>query len=138
MKTIGNVIWLVVFGVWLGVGYLLAGLLACLTLIGIPFGLQSFKLAGFVMWPFGRQLREGTGHRFSKGVLNIIWIVIGGVWLALAHLLLGVLACLTVIGIPFGLKNFAMAKLALFPFDSAVGPTGSPGPNDAPVAAVAD
>ncbi len=138
MKTIGNVIWLVVFGVWLGLGYLLAGLLACLTLIGIPFGLQSFKLAGFVMWPFGRQLREGTGHRFSKGVLNIIWIVIGGVWLALAHLLLGVLACLTVIGIPFGLKNFAMAKLALFPFDYAVVPTGSPGPNDAPVAAVAD
>lgn len=135
MKTVGNLIWFVLFGVWLGLGYLFAGVLACLTLIGIPFGLQSFKLAGFVMWPFGRQLQERSGQRFSRGVLNIAWIVIGGLWLALAHLLFGVFACITIIGIPFGLKNFALAKLALFPFDYAVVATGSAGPNDAPVAA---
>jgi uncharacterized membrane protein YccF (DUF307 family) len=133
VKTIGNLIWFVLFGVWLGVAYLVAGVFSCLTIIGIPFGIQSFKLAGFVMWPFGRQLREGSGHRFSKGVLNVIWIVIGGLWLSLTHLLLGILACLTVVGIPFGLKNFAMARLALFPFDYSVVRTGSPGPNDAPV-----
>ncbi len=138
MKTIGNLVWFVLFGVWLGLGYVLAGVLACLTLIGIPFGLQSFKLAGFVMWPFGRQLQETTGRRFSKGVLNFVWIIIGGLWLALAHLVLGVLACMTIIGIPFGLKNFAMAKLALFPFDYSVVATGSPGPNDAPVASASD
>lgn len=120
MKTVGNLVWFVFFGAWLGVGYLAAGVLSCLSVIGIPFGVQSFKLAGFVMWPFGRELREGNGHRLSKGVLNIVWIVFGGAWLALGHLLFGVLACLTLVGIPFGLKNFSMAKLALFPFDYSV------------------
>lgn len=133
MRTLGNVIWFVLCGVWLGVTYLLAGVLSCLTLIGIPFGLQSFKLAGYVMWPFGRELRVHTGARFSRGVLNIIWIVIGGLWLALAHVLFGVLLCLTVLGIPFGLKNFSMAKLAMFPFDFVVVPKGLTGPNDAPL-----
>lgn len=133
MKTIGNILWFVLFGVWLGLAYILAGALACLTLIGIPFGFQAFKLAGFVMWPFGRQIRENEGRRFSKGVLNVVWIIIGGLWLALAHLLLGIVACITIIGIPFGLKNFAMAKLALFPFAYDVVGSGAAGPNDAPV-----
>jgi len=98
----------------------LAGIVSCLTLIGIPFGIQSFKLAGYVMWPFGRTLTEKSGQRFSRGILNIIWIIFGGIWLALAHVLLGVLLCITILGIPFGIKNFSMAKLALFPFDYAV------------------
>lgn len=126
MKTIGNILWFVLSGIWLGIAYVLAGILACITLVGIPFGIQAFKLAGYVMWPFGRTLEEGTGHRFSKGVLNIVWIIIGGFWLALAHVLLGVLLCLTLLGIPFGIKNFSMAKLALFPFDYAVVENGLP------------
>ena len=120
MKTIANVIWFVLSGVWLGIAYVIAGLLACLTIIGIPFGIQSFKLAGYVMWPFGRTLAESSGHRFSKGVMNVIWIIVGGIWLAITHVLLGALLCLTIIGIPFAIKNFSMAKLALFPFDYAV------------------
>ena len=120
MKTIANILWFILSGVWLGISYLLAGLLACLTIIGIPFGIQAFKLAGYVMWPFGRTLQESSGHRFSKGVMNVIWILVGGLWLALAHLLLGIVQCLTIIGIPFGIKNFSMAKLALFPFDFSV------------------
>jgi uncharacterized membrane protein YccF (DUF307 family) len=92
----------------------------CITIIGIPFGIQAFKLAGYVMWPFGRTLQESPGHRFSKGVMNVVWIIIGGLWLALAHVLLGVVLCLTILGIPFGIKNFSMAKLALFPFDFSV------------------
>lgn len=133
MKTIGNVLWFVLCGVWLGVAYLAAGLLSCLTLIGIPFGIQSFKLAGYVMWPFGRELADTEGARFSRGVLNIIWIIIGGIWLALGHVLLGVVLCITILGIPFGLKNFSMAKLALFPFDYSVVRKGEPGPNEAPI-----
>lgn len=121
MKTIGNIVWFVLSGVWLGIAYLFAGLLSCLTLIGIPFGIQAFKLAGYVMWPFGRTLHENTGHRFSKGVLNVIWIIVGGLWLAVAHVLLGVVLFVTIVGIPFGIKNFSMAKLALFPFDYSVG-----------------
>jgi uncharacterized membrane protein YccF (DUF307 family) len=136
VKTIGNAIWFVLFGVWLGLAYMAAGVLAVVTIIGIPFGLQSFKLASFVMWPFGRELRESSGHRFSRGVLNIVWVLVGGLWLALAHVLFGTVAILTIVGIPFGLKNLTMAKLALFPFDYQVTQKGSPGPNDAPLASV--
>lgn len=128
MKTIGNIIWFVLSGVWLGISYLLAGIIACITIIGIPFGIQAFKLAGYVMWPFGRTLHESPGHRFSKGVMNIIWIIVGGIWLAIEHVLFGTLLCLTIIGIPFGIKNFSMAKLALFPFDYSVGPSGDSAP----------
>ncbi len=133
MKTIGNVLCFVLCGVWLGIAYLLAGLLSCVTIIGIPFGIQSFKLAGYVMWPFGRELVESSGHRFSKGVMNIVWIVIGGFWLAIGHVLFGVVLCITILGIPFGLKNFSMARLALFPFDYSVEPKGLAGPNEAPI-----
>lgn len=133
MKTLGNILWFVLCGALLGIAYLAAGLLSCLTLIGIPFGIQSFKLAGYVMWPFGRELADTEGARFSRGVLNIIWIIIGGIWLAVGHVLLGVVLCVTILGIPFGLKNFSMAKLALFPFDYSVVRKGEPGPNEAPV-----
>lgn len=133
MKTIGNILWFVLCGVWLGLAYLVAGVVSCITLIGIPFGIQSFKLAGYVMWPFGRELRESSGHRFSKGVFNIIWIIVGGLWLAIGHVLFGVVLCITILGIPFGLKNFSMAKLALFPFDYSVERKGDPGPNEAPL-----
>lgn len=133
MKTIGNIIWFVLSGLWLGISYLLAGLIACVTIIGIPFGIQAFKLAGYVMWPFGRELLESPGARFSKGVMNVIWIIVGGLWLAIGHLLFGILLCVTILGIPFGLKNFSMAKLALFPFDYSVVRKGEPGPNEAPL-----
>ena len=127
MRTIGNVLWLVLAGIWLALGYAVAGLVLCVTIIGIPFGIQAFKMAGYVMWPFGRTLHESPGHRFSKGVMNVIWIVVGGLWLAIEHVLLGAILCVTIIGIPFGIKNFSMAKLALFPFDYSVGPTADRG-----------
>ena len=133
MRTIGNVIWFILCGVWLGIAYILAGLGSCITIIGIPFGIQSFKLAGYVMWPFGRQLVESPGNRFSKGVFNIIWIIFGGIWLAMTHVIFGILLCITILGIPFGIKNFSMAKLALFPFDFSVERKGDPGPNEAPL-----
>ncbi|MCX6524552.1 MAG: YccF domain-containing protein [Actinobacteria bacterium] len=133
MRTIGNVIWFILCGVWLGIAYILAGIVSCITIIGIPFGIQSFKLAGYVMWPFGRQLVESPGNRFSKGVFNIIWIIFGGIWLAITHVIFGILLCITILGIPFGIKNFSMAKLALFPFDFSVEHKGDPGPNEAPL-----
>jgi len=133
MRTIGNVLWFVLCGVWLGIAYILAGIVSCVTIIGIPFGIQSFKLAGYVMWPFGRELVESPGHRLSKGVFNFIWIIFGGIWLAITHVVFGVLLCITILGIPFGIKNFSMAKLALFPFDFAVQHKGNPGPNEAPL-----
>ena len=126
MKTIGNIIWFVLSGLWLGISYLLAGLIACVTIIGIPFGIQAFR------WPAtscGRSAGRCTRARapLLKGVMNVIWIVVGGLWLAIEHVLLGAILCVTIIGIPFGIKNFSMAKLALFPFDYSVGPTADRG-----------
>ncbi len=128
MRTLGNLIWLVLAGFWLAVGYVSAGIANCLTIIGIPFGIQAFKLAGFALWPFGRAVvRDPHRDAALSTVGNVIWFVLGGAVLALAHLLLGLLLCLTVIGIPLGLASMKMAKLALTPFGRRVVPVAAAG-----------
>lgn len=98
-------------------GYLAAGIVQCLTIIGIPFGIQSFKLAGFALWPFGRSvIRRPTASTSLSLVGNVIWVLLSGIWLALGHLVLGVLLCITIIGIPLGVGNFKLIPLALTPF----------------------
>ena len=110
MRTIGNVLWLVLAGWWLAIGYVIAGILNCITIIGIPFGVQSFKLAGYALWPFGRVVVERPGASPTLGCLgNVLWLVLGGLALALGHVLAGVLLCITIIGIPLGLASFKMA-----------------------------
>lgn len=133
MKTVANLIWFFVSGLWLGLSYIALGLIACLTIIGIPFGIQTIKLAFFVMWPFGRELAPRSDARLARGLLNVLWILIGGLWLALEHLVLGLLLCLTIVGIPFGIKNFKMAQLALWPFSYSVVPKGLGDPNTGPL-----
>lgn len=122
MSFIGNVIWFVFGGFLLFLEYLLAGLLLCITIIGIPFGLQVFKLASLALWPFGRTAVQADGS--ATGCLNlfmnILWILIAGLWLALEHLLLGVLFCITIIGIPFGLQHFKLAGVAFMPFGRTI------------------
>jgi uncharacterized membrane protein YccF (DUF307 family) len=117
MKTIGNILWLILAGVWLAIGYAVAGLVLCITIIGIPFGIQAFKLAGFVLWPFGRTVVPASD---AGGVLevifNIIWLVIAGWELFVTSLVAGVLLCITIIGIPFGIQAFKLAVLSLWPF----------------------
>ena len=121
MRTIGNVLWLVLAGLWLAIGYVAAGVANCLTIIGIPFGIASFKLAGYALWPFGRAVvRDPQRDAALSTIGNILWLVLGGVALVLAHLVLGVLLCLTVIGIPLGIASFKMARLALTPFGHRV------------------
>jgi uncharacterized membrane protein YccF (DUF307 family) len=123
VKTIGNVLWLVLAGWWLAIGYLVAGVLNCVTIIGIPFGVQSFKLAGYALWPFGRVVVQRPGASSALGCLgNIIWLVLGGLALAVGHVIAGVLLCITIIGIPLGLASFKMAVLALTPFGKVVVP----------------
>lgn len=122
MKTIANLIWFVLSGFWLGLAYIGLGLAACVTLIGIPFGIQSIKLATFVMWPFGTELQPRDGSPLAHGLANLLWVLVAGLWLTLAHVVLGVVLCLTVIGIPFGLQNLRMAKMALRPFSYTVIP----------------
>jgi uncharacterized membrane protein YccF (DUF307 family) len=99
----------------------IAGLLLCITIIGIPFGVQSFKLAGYALWPFGRVLVPSpTRLKGLSVVANILWFILAGWWLALAHLVTGILLCLTIIGIPLGVADFKMAGAALVPFGKEI------------------
>lgn len=130
MRTLGNILWLVLAGIWLAIGYLIAGVLNCLLVITIPFGVQAFKLAGYALWPFGRMVVHRPDRDVALGCLgNGIWFVFGGIWLALAHLLAGVLLCLTLIGIPLGVASFKMAGLALAPFGKQIVPVGTVPPS---------
>ena len=125
MRTILNLIWLVLSGIWMAIGYVVAGVLLCVTIIGIPFGLQAFKLAGYALWPFGRALVP-TGRRAGLSAIgNVLWFILAGWWLALGHLFTGVLLCLTIIGLPLGVASFKMAGAALVPFGKEIVPLRS-------------
>ncbi|GIU88516.1 MAG: hypothetical protein KatS3mg009_3031 [Acidimicrobiia bacterium] len=129
MRTIGNILWFVLAGLWMALGYLLAGVIQCITLIGIPFGIQSFKLAGLALWPFGRTVVIRTDRDVALGCLgNAVWLLLSGLWLALGHLLTGLLLCITIVGIPFGVASFKLAGLALAPFGRTVVARGTPAP----------
>lgn len=121
MRTLGNILWFILAGIWLAAGYAVSGLLLCLTIIGIPFAVQAFKLAGFSLWPFGRTV---VARRDSGGILelvvNVLWLVLFGWELFLAHLVAGALLCLTIVGIPFGVQAFKLSVLALLPFGREV------------------
>jgi uncharacterized membrane protein YccF (DUF307 family) len=119
-RLIGNVLWILLAGIWLALGYAAAGLVLCITIIGIPFGIQAFKLAMFALWPFGRTVvRSAEGGCLEVG-FNILWLFLVGWELFLAHLLAGALLCITIIGIPFGIQAFKMSVLALWPFGRSV------------------
>jgi len=121
MRTIGNVLWLVLAGIWLAISYAVAGLLLCVTIIGIPFGIQAFKLAGFVLWPFGRSVvvsSQRTG--LLETIFNLIWLVIFGWGIFVVHIVSGIVLCLTIIGIPFGIQSFKLSVLALWPFGRTI------------------
>lgn len=121
MRTVLNIIWLVLAGLWLAVAYLLAAIVMAITIIGIPFAVQAFKLALYALWPFGRSLIPSQSrHRGLSAVANILWFILAGWWLALAHLLTGCLLCLTIIGIPIGIADFKMAAAALAPFGKQI------------------
>ena len=119
MSIIGNLLWWIFGGILLAAAWALAGLLLCITIIGIPFGIQCIKIAFFVLWPFGQDVEIGN---FGVGgfLLNILWILIFGWEIAVAHLVFGLLLCVTIIGIPFGMQHFKLAKLALIPFGARI------------------
>lgn len=123
MKTLLNVIWLVLAGFWLALAYLLAALLLAITIIGLPFAKQSFKLARYALWPFGYALVQSpTRMKTLSAVANVLWFVLAGWWLALAHVATGIALCLTIIGIPLGIADFKMAGAALVPFGRTIVP----------------
>lgn len=121
MKILGNIIWLLFGGILIFFEYLVSGLLLCITIIGIPFGLQVFKLAFVALWPFGKKIENNpssTGCLYT--IMNIIWLLCGGIWIALSHVVIGLLLAITVIGIPFAIQHFKLAGLALTPFGKTV------------------
>ena len=118
MAFLGNLLWFLFGGLIGGLGWTLAGCLWCITIVGIPVGLQCFKFAGLAFFPFGKEIVYGGGT-FSV-LVNIIWLLLSGLELAIGYVALGCLWCITIVGIPFGKQCFKLAKLALMPFGASV------------------
>ena len=126
MKTVLNVIWLVLCGLWMCLGYFLAGLVLCITIIGIPFGIAAFRIGVYALWPFGYTTVERRDAGAGSLIGNVLWLILAGWWLALGHIVTGVALCITIIGIPFGIANFKLIPLSLMPLGREIVPTDSP------------
>ena len=121
MKFLGNILWLILGGLLVSLYYALMGVLFCITVIGIPFGLQLIKMAGLALWPFGRDVHSDTNDGGCLAIImNVIWIIFGGIEIALLHIGFGIVCCLTIVGIPFGMQHFKMAILAFVPFGKKI------------------
>ena len=121
MKFLGNLVWLVFGGLLVAVIYFLVGLLMCITIIGIPFGVQLIKLGIYALWPFGHELVNGPNEPGCLStVMNLLWILLGWWEIAVIHLVCGLFLCVTLIGIPWGLQHFKMALSAIFPFGKEI------------------
>ncbi|TCC07325.1 YccF domain-containing protein [Kribbella soli] len=126
MKTLLNLIWLVLAGFWLAVGYAVAGIICCVLIVTIPFGIASFRIAAYTLWPFGRTIVDKRSAGAGALIGNLIWIVVAGWWLALGHLTTGIALCLTVIGIPLGVANFKLIPVSLVPLGKDIVPSNQP------------
>src|SRR4051795_13536615 len=115
MRFLLNVIWLVCCGIWMAIGYALAGIFAFALVVTIPFGIASFRMANYALWPFGRTVRRRSDAGGASALGNVLWFLLFGLWLAVGHAVAGALFCLTVIGVPLGVANFKMIPIALFP-----------------------
>ena len=117
MKILGNLVWLIFGGIIIAIEYFIGSLILFITIIGIPFGLQTLKMGALALWPFGRDTRV---HERASGclyiIMNVLWLICGGIWIAITHAFFGVLLCITIIGIPFGLQHFKLTAIAINPF----------------------
>ena len=121
MKFLGNILWIVFGGLLVALIYFFVGLLMCITIIGVPFGVQLFKLGAYALWPFGRKLADGPRDPGCLSiVMNLLWILCGWWEIAIIHLVCGVLFCITIVGIPWGLQHFKMAIASVFPFGKEI------------------
>src|SRR3954451_21013349 len=115
MRFLLNVIWLVFSGIWMAIGYAVAGVVAFVFVVTIPFGIASFRMANYALWPFGRTVLRRSDAGAASALGNVLWFLLFGWWLALGHVVSGMLLCITVIGIPLGVANFKMIPIALLP-----------------------
>jgi uncharacterized membrane protein YccF (DUF307 family) len=121
-RAVMNVIWLVFCGLWMALAYVLAGLVCFVLIITIPFGIAAFRIAAYVLWPFGRTIEQQPGAGVASMIGNVLWIVLFGWWLAIGHLIAGALLCLTIIGIPLGLASFKIIPVTLLPLGVRIVP----------------
>jgi len=126
VRIILNLLWLVLSGIWFFIAYVVAGVLMCVFIITIPFGIASFRLAAFVLWPFGRTVVRRPSAGAASTIGNVLWFVLIGLWMAIAHLISGILLCLTIIGIPLGIGNFKLAAVAIAPLGKEIVSTSDP------------
>ena len=120
MRLILNVIWLVLAGFWMAVGYAVAGLICCVLIITIPWGIASFRIANYALWPFGRTIVDKRSAGTGSLLGNIIWIIFAGWWLALGHITTGIALCVTIVGIPLGIANFKLVPVSLVPLGKEI------------------
>ncbi|MFI6815169.1 YccF domain-containing protein [Nonomuraea sp. NPDC050328] len=120
MRTILNVIWLIFAGIWLAAGYALAGVICCILIITIPFGIASFRIAGYALWPFGRTVVRDPEAGIMSTIGNVIWVLVAGIWLAIGHVLTSIPLFVSIIGIPLGIANLKMIPISLLPLGAKV------------------
>jgi uncharacterized membrane protein YccF (DUF307 family) len=125
LNAILNVIWLVLEGLWMAIVYVIAGIVCFVLIITIPFGIASWRIAGYVLWPFGRTVERRPSAGIASVIGNVLWVILFGWWLALGHLVAGVLLCLTIIGIPLGLASFKIIPVTLVPLGVRIVPSES-------------
>ncbi len=124
VKTILNIIWLVFGGLWLALGYVLAGLVCCALIITIPWGIASFRIAGYALWPFGRTVVDRPGGPGMASTLgNVVWILVAGIWIAIGHVATAVAMAITIIGIPLAIANLKLIPVSLMPLGKQIVPT---------------
>ncbi len=121
MNLLGNIVWLIFGGLFAALGYFFGGLILCITIVGIPWGLQCFKLASLVLWPFGQKVINADSNTGCLSVFcNIIWIVFGGWYTALVHIIMGIILFITIIGIPWSRQHFKLVEISLMPFGKKI------------------
>jgi uncharacterized membrane protein YccF (DUF307 family) len=124
MRLILNIIWLVLCGFWMAIAYVVAGIIACIFIVTIPFGIASFRIAGFALWPFGRTMVNKPNAGAPSFIGNVIWFLFAGLWLAIGHLLTGIALAITIIGIPLALADFKLIPISLAPLGKDIVPLG--------------
>ncbi|MBT2227124.1 YccF domain-containing protein [Nonomuraea sp. NEAU-A123] len=120
MRTILNIIWLIFAGVWLAIGYTIAGIICCILIVTIPFGIASFRIAAYALWPFGRTVVRDPDAGALSTIGNVIWLIFAGIWLAIGHVVTSIPLFLSVIGIPLGVANLKLIPVSLLPLGARI------------------
>lgn len=124
MNALLNIIWLVFGGIWLAIGYFIAGILCCLLIVTIPFGIASFRIGAYALWPFGRSVVDRGGRTYFLSTIgNVIWVVVAGIWIAIGHVLTSIPMFLSIIGIPLGIANIKLIPVSLMPLGKEIVPS---------------